>query len=144
MARYVEAIDLPLAVEKSFQYLADFSNTAEWDPGVVEAEKLTKGKLRKGSRYRVVVSFLGRRSTLEYEIVELEPPTRVVLRGGDAWLTSIDEITFVPRGSGTRVTYEAKLELQGLARLADPAPRRGLPGHRCQCRARLRRATGAL
>jgi len=43
-----------------------------------------------------------------------------VLEGGDAGLRSIDEITFTPRPGGTRVTYEARLELTGLRRLADP------------------------
>lgn len=39
MARYVDAIDLPIPVEEAFDYLADFSRTAEWDPGVVEAHR---------------------------------------------------------------------------------------------------------
>ena len=120
MARYVDAIDLPLPPEEAFDYLADFSRTAEWDPGVVAGERLTQGAVGLGSRFRVVVSFLGRRLPLEYEITEFERPTRLVLRGGDASLTSIDEIVFTPRAGGTRVTYEARLELSGLRRLADP------------------------
>ena len=54
MARYVDAIDLPIPLEQAFDYLADFSRTAEWDPGVVEAERLTPGPPRRGSRFRVV------------------------------------------------------------------------------------------
>lgn len=120
MARFVDAIDLPLPVEQVFDYLADFSRTAEWDPGVVEAECLTPGRPRQGSRFRVVASFLGRRVPLEYEIRAFERPSRLVLDGGDPTLRSIDEITFVPRAGGTRVTYEARLELEGIRRLADP------------------------
>ena len=120
MARYVDAIDLPVPIEQAFDYLADFSRTAEWDPGVVEAERLTSGRLGCGSRFRVVVSFLGRRIPLEYEITEYARPSRLVLVGGDDTLRSVDEITFVARPGGTRVTYEARLELAGLRRLADP------------------------
>jgi carbon monoxide dehydrogenase subunit G len=120
MARYVDAIDLPIPLEQAFEYLADFSRTAEWDPGVVEAERLTPGPPRRGSRFRVVVSFLGRRLPLDYEITAYEPPTRLVLEGGDSSVHSHDEITFAPRPGGTRVTYEARLELRGLRRLADP------------------------
>jgi uncharacterized protein YndB with AHSA1/START domain len=120
MARFVDAIDLPLPIGEAFDYLADFSHTAEWDPGVAEAERLTPGAPRQGSRFRVVVSFLGRRLPLEYEIREFERPSRLVLVGGDEALRSIDEITFVPRAGGTRVTYEARLELTGIRRLADP------------------------
>lgn len=120
MARYVDAIDLPMSVEEAFDYLADFSRTAEWDPSVVEARRLTRGKVRLGASFRVVISFLGRRVPLEYRITEFERPSRLVLSGGDSSLRSIDEITFVPRSGGTRVTYEARLELTGIRRLADP------------------------
>lgn len=121
MARYVDAIDLPIPIEEAFDYLADFSRTAEWDPGVCQARRLTRGKIRLGSRFEVTVSFLGRRIPLEYRITEFERPSRLVLTGGDSSLRSIDEITFVSRRGGTRVSYEARLELVGIRRLADPA-----------------------
>jgi hypothetical protein len=117
MARFVDAIDLPIPIEEAFDYLADFSRTAEWDPGVEEARRITRGKVRLGSRFRVTVSFLGRR---EYRITEFERPSHLVLSGGDSSLRSVDEITFVSRPGGTRVTYEASLELVGIRRIADP------------------------
>lgn len=120
MARYVDAIDLPLPVEEAFDYLADFSRTAEWDPGVAHAERLTEGAIGLGSRFRVRVSVLGSTIPLDYEITEYERPTRLVLSGGNDSMRSIDEITFVPRGAGSRVTYEARLELTGVRQLADP------------------------
>ena len=120
MARYVDAIDLPIPIEDAFDYLADFSRTAEWDPGVEEARRLTRGKLRLGSRFQVTVSCIGQRVPLEYRITEFDRPSRLVLTGGDASLRSVDEITFVSRPGGTRATYEARLELQGIRRIADP------------------------
>lgn len=83
MARSIDAIDLPIPVEDSFDYLADFSGTAEWDPGVAEAERITRGPVRLGSRSREEVSVLGRRIPLEDQITEYERPTRLVLSGGD-------------------------------------------------------------
>jgi len=120
VARYVDAIDLPIPLDEAFDYLADFSRTAEWDPGVAEARRLTPGAVRLGSRFRVSVSFLGRRIPLEYRITGFEPPSRLVLVGGNGSLRSIDEITFVSRPGGTRISYEARLELSGIGRLADP------------------------
>lgn len=120
MARFVDAIDLPVLPEEAFDFLADFHRTAEWDPGVVEAERRSPGPSRKGSRFEVVVSFLGRRLPLEYEITLYDRPRRLVLEGGDETLRSVDELTFAPREGGTRVTYEATLELRGIRRLADP------------------------
>lgn len=94
MARYVDAIDLPMSVEEAFDYLADFSRTAEWDPSVVEARRLTRGKVRLGSSFRLSVSLLGRRVPLEYRITEFERPSRLVLSGGDSSLRSTRSRSF--------------------------------------------------
>ena len=120
MARYVDAIDLPVPIGAAFDFLADFSRTAEWDPGVSSAERLDAGRIRRGSRFRIVVSFLGRHFPLDYEIAEMDRPRRLVLAGGDRSLRAVDEITFVERPGGTRISYEAQLELSGVRRLADP------------------------
>ena len=120
MARYIDAIDLPIPIEEAFDYLADFSRTAEWDPGVDEARRVTPGKVRLGSRFGLTVSFLGRRTSLEYRITQFERPSRLVLIGGDSSIRSVDEITFTARPGGTRVTYEARIELVGIRRIADP------------------------
>ena len=121
MARFVDAIDLPIPPEEAFDYLADFSHAESWDPGVVEAKALTRWAPRLGSRFRVVAGFLGRRIPLEYRISAFERPRRLVFAGGDDTLRSVDELTFSPRGQGTRVTYEATLELRGLRACFDPA-----------------------
>ena len=122
MARFVDAIDLPVPPEEAFDYLADFRHAEAWDPGVVEAQRLTEGDPRLGSRFRVVASFLGRRIPLEYRISAFERPQRIVFAGGDDSMLSVDEITFAPHAGGTRVTYEARLELRGVASaLLDPA-----------------------
>ncbi|MEZ4215496.1 MAG: SRPBCC family protein [Myxococcota bacterium] len=120
MARYVDAIDLPIPVETAFDFLADFSRTVEWDPGVVDARRLTDGPIGAGSRFGVTVSFLGQTLPFEYAIEAYERPSRLVLVGESDAVSSRDEITFVARPGGTRVTYEAAIELAGLRRLADP------------------------
>ena len=120
MARYIDAIDLPIPVDEAFEYLADFSRTAEWDPGVSDARRVTRGPVRLGTRFRVTISVLGRRIPLEYRITEFERPSRLVLSGGDRYLNSVDEITFASRRGGTRITYEARVEWTGIRRLADP------------------------
>jgi hypothetical protein len=68
----------------------------------------------------VTVAFLGQSIPLVYEIIEFDPPYRLVLSGGDSSLRSVDEMTFAERHGATRVTYEAKLELVGIRRFADP------------------------
>ncbi len=120
MAHFETSIDLPLTPDEAFDYLADFSRTVEWDPSVVESAVLTAGSPRPGSRFRVVVGFVGRRLALDYEITAYERPRRLVLECQDGPLRSIDTIRIAPRRRGSRVHYEARLELAGLLRLADP------------------------
>jgi uncharacterized protein YndB with AHSA1/START domain len=120
MARFVDAIDLPLSPDSAFALLADMSRLEDWDPGVVQAERLDEGPLRPGSRFRVVSHFLGRHIPLTYRLMAFEPNRRLVFRAREGELTSLDEITLTPRGEGTRVTYEARLSQRGIAQLADP------------------------
>jgi carbon monoxide dehydrogenase subunit G len=120
MARYVDAIDVPVPIEEAFDFLADFARTAEWDPGVSKAVRIGSGPIGAGSRFRVVISIFGRSIPIEYEIVTYERPARLVLEGRDQSFHSIDEIAFAVRGGGTRITYEARLELEGIRRVADP------------------------
>ena len=121
MTHYAATVTSPGSPAEVFDYLADFSSTAEWDPGVSEAWRLTGEPLRVGARFHVVANFLGRGVTLEYRTVEIDPPRRVVLRAETATVVSEDTITVrgLP-GSGTEVTYDARLRLRGALRIADP------------------------
>ena len=120
MAHYNASLETLLSPAEAFAYLSDFSTTEEWDPGVVEAERLGNGPVGEGTEFRVVAEFLGRRTTLVYEVVELEPGKAVTLRGENATVVSLDRIGFEPAGSGTRVSYDAELTLKGPLRVADP------------------------
>ncbi len=120
MARYTASVDTPKQPADVFEYLSDFSNALEWDPGVVEAERLGEGPVAVGTEFRLVAVFLSRRNTLLYTVVEHEPPTLVTFRGENASVVSLDRITFEATSGGTRVTYDAELTLKGAFRLADP------------------------
>ena len=120
MARYTASLETPLPRAEVFAYLSDFSTTQEWDPGVVEAERLGDGPIGEGSEFRVVAEFLGRKSTLVYRVVEFVPGEVVTLRGENATVVSLDRIAVEPIGDATRITYDADLTLKGPLRLADP------------------------
>ena len=122
MAHYAATVNSPGSAAEVFEYLADFSSTAEWDPGVSEARRLNADPLRAGARFHVVADFLGRRVPLEYRTVEIDPPLRVVLRAETDTVVSEDTITVrALRGSGSEITYDARLGLRGALRFADPA-----------------------
>jgi hypothetical protein len=125
MARYVTTIDSQRSRADLFAYLADFSSAAEWDPGVVAAERLSgDGPVAAGTSFRLSVRTLGGDTPLIYEVEAIEPPSSVTFRAENAILVSLDTITFAEReGGGTRVRYDADLRLKGPLRLADPVLR---------------------
>ena len=120
MARYRASIETQWAPEEAFTYLSDFSTSAEWDPGIVEARRVGAGEIGEGSEFRLVASFLRRRTSLTYRVVEYAPVTAVTFVGENAAVVSHDRITFEATATGTRVTYEADLGLKGVLRLAGP------------------------
>jgi hypothetical protein len=120
MARYTGTVTTPRAPEDAFDYLANFSNVAEWDPGVKEAHPVNSGGVRPGARFKVIARCLGREVPLVYRTVELDRPRRVVLQAVNETLVSRDSISFRPLpDGGTVVTYDADLRLKGAFRLAE-------------------------
>lgn len=120
MARYRASVDTRRGVEDVFAYLSDFSTTREWDPGVVQAERLDGEPIGVGAEFRLVAQFLGRRAPLTYRIVEYNPPHAVTFRGENATVLSRDRITLEATDRGTRITYDADLRLKGPLRIAGP------------------------
>lgn len=120
MARYTASVDTAKSPAEVFDYLSDFSSALEWDPGVVEAERLGEGPIAVGTEFRLVAVFLSRRNTLTYTVTEYRPPELVTFRGENSSVVSLDTITFKAAQGGTHVTYDARLTLKGPMRIADP------------------------
>ncbi len=118
--RYHKEIEVALPVEEVFDYVADFSSASEWDPGVVEAEKVGDRPVAEGSEFGIVARFRGKRHRFRYVVTSFEPDRRVVLVGDGARARSTDEVTFEPADSGTRIAYSADLHLKGMYRVAEP------------------------
>jgi carbon monoxide dehydrogenase subunit G len=120
IARYNATVDTPHPPDEVFAYLSDFSTAQQWDPGTVQSERIGEGPLGEGAEFRLVASFLGRKTTLIYRIVEYDPPNAVAFRGENSTVVSLDRITFERSEGGTRVTYDADLTLRGWLKIADP------------------------
>ncbi|NCG18179.1 MAG: polyketide cyclase [Rhodobacterales bacterium] len=116
--REVRETDRP--IDEVFAYVADFSSTAEWDPGVARARRIDDGPVGPGARYAVDAMFLGRTIPMVYRIVDFEPPHRVVLEGLGNTSTARDDVRFETVGGRTRITWTLDLQLLGPSRLATP------------------------
>ncbi|HEY5108367.1 MAG TPA: SDR family NAD(P)-dependent oxidoreductase [Acidimicrobiales bacterium] len=121
MARYRGTVVSIRSVEETFDYMADFANAAEWDPGTATAERLDDGPVGLGSRFRLGVRIGSRATPLDYRIVTFEPPHTVVLLGESDSIRSEDTMTVTAAADGRSIlTYDADLSLKGSFALANP------------------------
>jgi carbon monoxide dehydrogenase subunit G len=118
--RLRKEIEVHRPVQEAFEYVADFANAAEWDPGVAEAHRLTDGPVQEGSEFEVVAVFRGKRHRFHYVVTDFEPPRRIVLSADGVRARSTDEVSLEPAGEGARITYIADFHLKGLYRPAGP------------------------
>jgi carbon monoxide dehydrogenase subunit G len=107
-------------IENVFDYLADFTNTNDWDPGTVRTTRLDNGPLQVGAKFHNVSKFRGRETELDYELTVFDPRTHLTFQGTNKTVTSTDDLSFRPDGSGTRIHYAARFDFHGVAKLAQP------------------------
>ena len=121
MTELVEVRDVPRPLEEVFDYVADFSTTAEYDPGVSGATRLDP--VGDGARFEVDAVFMGRTLPMEYRITSYERPHRLSLEGRSDGSVARDAIAFEATETGTRITWRLELELLGAGRFAEPVLR---------------------
>jgi carbon monoxide dehydrogenase subunit G len=112
-------LTVPRPVEAVFDYLTDFTHTNAWDPGTVETTR-TSGDGGVGTTYANTSEFMGRRTSLVYEAITVERPTKLRFRGHNQAATATDTMTFTPDGTGTRIHYRADFDFGTLVNLVAP------------------------
>jgi dehydrogenase/reductase SDR family member 12 len=107
-------------VEESFDFVADFTNIENWDPGVTRSRRVDDGPLRVGSSFEVEVKMPTGTMPMTYTITEFDRPSRVVLEGVGKKLSAIDDIRFSEEDGRTRVDYTADLQFKGFMAAVAP------------------------
>ena len=143
MARYVTTMKTAKPPQEVFAYMADLRNFAEWDPGVKAVKQVEGSGPGPDGVFDVTVAGIGRDLTLRYVTEEYEAPRNLLVVARSLVFTSIDRITVEPDGTGSVVTYDADLRLNGVLCVGDLGLRLmfGVIGDRAA--AGLRRALGA-
>lgn len=100
-------------------YLKDFANATEWDPGTEECTQISDGPVAIGTQWHNKSKIAGVSTELTYTLEQLTDDT-IVLVGKNESAKSTDTITVVPNDGGSEVTYEAVIEMSGAAKLASP------------------------
>jgi carbon monoxide dehydrogenase subunit G len=119
MTRYQTRLRTPQSPEQAFAYMADLRNFAEWDPGVRRVTQVDGEGGAAGAVFDVTLN-TKRENTLRYHTTVFDPPRTVVVIAKTPLLTSEDRITVLADPTGTIVTYDAELRLNGPLRVGDP------------------------
>ena len=119
MARFVDSVPVPWSPEDAFSYMADLRNFAEWDPATRHVEQVHGDGPGADARYDVTVNVGPRTTTLRYEVVDWEPPRRLVIEASNAVMHSHDEIVIDRIEVESLITYDARLTLRGPLKVFD-------------------------
>jgi len=98
--------------EEVWSLISDLERGPEWSLVTLECKLTSEGPPGLGSTYRSLSRFVASRVTTEQEIVEWEPPRRMVskvVKGGESTFTQICE----PEGEGTALTMINEFSVPG-------------------------------
>lgn len=107
------------SIEDVFDYLSDFENTNEWDPGTIHTRR-TSGDGGIGTTYANRSKFAGRETELTYETIGYDRPTFFSARGANRTATATDSMTFTRDGDRTQIRYRADFQFHGAVKLVAP------------------------
>lgn len=101
-------------------YAGDPSHAPEWYANIRSVEWRTPPPLVVGSRMDFVAQFLGRRLAYTYEVVDLVPGERLVMRTAQGPFPMETTYTWSAVAGGTLMTLGNRGEPSGFARVTAP------------------------
>ena len=91
--------------ERVFEAATDLAALPETMSGIDSVEILSEGPFGEGTRWRETRTLYGKQATEEMWVAGFDPPRSYVVEAESHGAQYRTEITFVPDGNGTRVTF---------------------------------------
>ncbi len=119
MAHFATKVHTSLSAPEAFELIADLSNLAKWDPGVISSEQTSGEGIELGATYDVEVPVGRGTSVLTYGVTHVTPARLLRVIGEDRRFRSVDVIEVEPTADGSIITYDATLTLKGALSFAN-------------------------
>jgi uncharacterized protein YndB with AHSA1/START domain len=116
----VTEIDIACPVAEVAAFATDPEHAPRWYDNITRAEWRTEPPVAVGSVFAFVARFLGRTLSYDYEVVELVPGERLVMRTAEGPFPMETTYTWSPTDTGTRMTLRNPGEPAGFSRLMAP------------------------
>lgn len=110
-------------VDEVFAFISDPFNDPAWCPSVRSVVQAAGDGPGVGARYDVVHDPMGKPAELRYEILEFDPPTRMVMEQVDHLGTFVTTYELSAVGSATRLIQASDLRFKSYGRLIAPIVR---------------------
>ena len=102
-------------------FAADPTNAPKWYVNIKSVEWKTEPPVRVGSQIAFTARFMGRQLSYTYEVVEMVPNAKFVMRTAEGPFPMETTYTWQPVGSGsTRMALRNRGEPSGFSRIAAP------------------------
>ena len=132
----VEAV-IPFPREEVAHYAGDPTNAPDWYANIRSVSWRTPPPVAVGSQLDFEARFLGRRLSYTYQVVDLQPGTRLVMRTADGPFPMETTYTWEAVAGGTLMRLRTRGAPSGFTKVAAPVMTKAMKGAMIKDLARL-------
>jgi len=105
-----------------FAYLSDLDNLAEWQSGIVSAERVDTGPMRVGSSARVTRQLMGQRLDVPLTVTDYEPPSRLGIASEVSGVkaAAMLDLAAAEDGTATEISFAMDIRGSGMTSFMEP------------------------
>jgi len=122
MQRVERSARIPAPPSEVFAYLSDLDNLAEWQVGIVSAERVDTGPMRVGSSAQVTRELMGQRLAVPLTVTEYEAPGRLGIASEVSGVkaAALLELTAADGGAASDLSFSMEIRGSGMTSFMEP------------------------